>query len=46
MVMAAKLTRLTHNRTAPSGKELYHFQFSRQAAIPESFGYTLVVYSL
>jgi hypothetical protein len=32
MVMAAKLTRLTHSQssdtTAPSGRELYHLQFS------------------
>jgi hypothetical protein len=27
---------------APSGRELYHFQFSLQAASPETFGYTLV----
>jgi hypothetical protein len=28
--------------TAPSGTELYHLQFSLQAASPETFGYTLV----
>jgi hypothetical protein len=28
--------------TAPSGRELYHLQFSLQAANPETFGYTLV----
>jgi hypothetical protein len=28
--------------TAPSGRELYHLQFSRQAASPETFGYTFV----
>jgi hypothetical protein len=28
--------------TAPSGRELYHLQFSLQAASPETFGYTLV----
>jgi len=28
--------------TAPSGRELYHLQFSLQAAIPEFFGYTLL----
>jgi hypothetical protein len=28
--------------TTPSGKELYHLQFSLQAACPETFGYTLV----
>jgi len=28
--------------TAPSGTELHHLQFSRQAASPETFGYTLV----
>jgi hypothetical protein len=27
---------------APSGIELYHLQFSLQAASPETFGYTLV----
>jgi hypothetical protein len=30
--------------TARSGRELYHLQFSLQAAIPETFGYTLAVY--
>jgi hypothetical protein len=28
--------------TAPSGRELYHLQFTRQVASPEAFGYTLV----
>jgi hypothetical protein len=28
--------------TAPSGRELYHLQFSLHAASPETFGYTLV----
>jgi hypothetical protein len=28
--------------TAPSGRELYHLQFSLQAASPENFPYTLV----
>jgi hypothetical protein len=28
--------------TAPSGRELYHLQFSLQAASPETYGYTLV----
>jgi hypothetical protein len=28
--------------TAPIGRELYHLQFSLQAASPEAFGYTLV----
>jgi hypothetical protein len=27
--------------TAPSGRELYHLQFSFQAVSPETFGYTL-----
>jgi hypothetical protein len=42
--MAEKLTRLTHktDTTAPSGIELYHLQFSLQAASPETFGYTLI----
>jgi hypothetical protein len=35
--MAAKLT---SDPTAPSGRELYHLQFSRQVASPETFGYT------
>jgi len=29
--------------TAPSGRELYHLQFSLQAASLETFGYTLVL---
>jgi hypothetical protein len=28
--------------TASNGREMYHFQFSLQAASPETFGYTLV----
>jgi hypothetical protein len=28
--------------TVPSGRELYHLQFSLQAASPETFGYALV----
>jgi hypothetical protein len=28
--------------TAPSGRELYHLQFSLQATSPETFGYTLI----
>jgi hypothetical protein len=42
--MAAKLTRMTQNNdtTELGGRELYHLQFSLQAASPESFGYTLV----
>jgi hypothetical protein len=30
--------------TAASGRELYHLQFSLQAASPETFGYTLVAH--
>jgi hypothetical protein len=30
------------DKTAPSGRELYHLQFSLKGASPESFGYTLV----
>jgi hypothetical protein len=30
--------------TAPSGRELYHLQFSLEAASPETFGYTPIVY--
>jgi hypothetical protein len=45
--MAAKRTRLTDSQnsdtTAPSGRELYHLQFSLQEASPETFGYTLYV---
>jgi hypothetical protein len=44
-VMAAKLTRLTHkisDTTAPSGRKLYHLEFSFQAVSPETFGYVLV----
>jgi len=42
--MVSKLTKLTHNSntTAPSGRELYHLQFSLQAAGPETLGYTLL----
>jgi len=29
--------------TAPSGRELYHLQFSLQSASPETFGHTLVL---
>jgi hypothetical protein len=29
--------------TAPSGRELYHMQFSLRAASPETFGYTIVL---
>jgi len=28
--------------TAPSGRQLYHFQFSFHAASPETFGYTIL----
>jgi len=44
-VMEAKLTRLTHKiaiQLAHNGRELYHLQFSLQAASPETFGYTIV----
>jgi hypothetical protein len=30
------------NTTPPSGRELYHLQFSLQAASPETFEYSLV----
>jgi hypothetical protein len=30
------------NKTEPSDIELYHLQFSLQAASPETFGYTLI----
>jgi hypothetical protein len=29
--------------TAPSGRKLYHLQFSLQATSPEAFGYTFVL---
>jgi hypothetical protein len=32
-----------NDTTASSGRELYHLQFSLQAASPETFGYTLVL---
>jgi hypothetical protein len=32
--------------TAPSRRDIYHLQFSLQAASPETFGYTLVTYSV
>jgi hypothetical protein len=42
--MAAKLTRLTHKIAIQLYlvTELYHQQFSVQAASPETFGFTLV----
>jgi len=42
--MAIKLTRLTHKIAIQLHlvAENYHFQFSLQAASPETFGYTLV----
>jgi hypothetical protein len=43
--MAANLTRLIHKiaiKLPTSGREPYHLQFSRQAANPETSGYTLV----
>jgi hypothetical protein len=44
--MVTKLTGLTHKIAiklhAPSGRELYHLQFSLQAASPETVGYTIV----
>jgi hypothetical protein len=30
------------NTTTPSGRQLYHLQFSLQAASPDTFGYVLV----
>jgi len=33
---------LNSDTTAPSGKVLYHFQFSLQLASPETFGYNLI----
>jgi hypothetical protein len=35
---------LNSDATAPSGRELYHLQFSLQAASPETFGYSFVYY--
>jgi hypothetical protein len=31
------------DKTAPSGRELYHWQFPLQTASPETFGYTYVL---
>jgi len=39
--MAAEITGL-RDKYAPSGRQLYHLQFSFQAASPETFGYTVV----
>jgi hypothetical protein len=33
----------TSDTTASSGRQLYHLQFSLQAASPETFGYTVVL---
>jgi hypothetical protein len=30
------------DKTAPSGRKLYHLQFSLQEASPETFGYSIV----
>jgi len=35
----------TSDTTAPSRRELYHLQFSLQAASPGTFGYTLVLFT-
>jgi len=46
--MVAKLTRLAHKIAIQlhlSGEELYHLQFLRQAASPETFGHTLVYFN-
>jgi hypothetical protein len=32
--------------TAPSGTQLYHLQFTLQAANPKTFGYTLVQHNM
>jgi hypothetical protein len=47
--MTSKLSRLTQKNsymTAPSGRELYHLQFSLQATSLETFGYAFVYTSL
>jgi hypothetical protein len=45
--MATKLTWLIkYDTTAPSGRELYHLQFSLQAASPETFGYSLMFWAI
>jgi hypothetical protein len=44
--MAPKLTGLTHRiaiQLPTSGRELYHLQFSLQAANPETFGYIILL---
>jgi hypothetical protein len=40
--MATKLIRLTHKIAIQLHLDLYHLQFSLQAASPETSGYTLV----
>jgi hypothetical protein len=48
MIIAAKLTGLDSSNgvtTTPSGRELYHLQFSLKAASPEAFGYTVVCWT-
>jgi hypothetical protein len=35
-----------NDKSAPSGRELYHLQFSHQAASPETFGYTLALMNI
>jgi hypothetical protein len=43
--MAAELTRLTHKTTIQLhlvARELYHLQFSLQAASPETFEYIIL----
>jgi len=45
MIIAAKLVRLTPEiaiTTAPSGRELYHLQFSLHVANTETSGYNVV----
>jgi len=47
--LAAKLTRLSHKIAIQLhlvAGEVYHLQFSLQAASPETFGYTLVYFEI
>jgi hypothetical protein len=46
--MVAELIRLTQNSgtTAPSGRGVYHLQFLLQAASPETFGYTILLFHI
>jgi hypothetical protein len=42
MVQTQQTDSQNNDTTAPSGRELYHLQFSLQAASPETFGHTVI----